>query len=74
MSGVKSVTFTAPPNLRSVNCCDTCKHVEHGYEGEVTCTKHPAWVNSEGSSYTPIHDGISSSHICDDFEPEDTPS
>jgi hypothetical protein len=58
-----------PPNLRIVECCNTCKHVEYHYEGERSCKKYPVrpeWYDEDDPS-SPIH--VEQNNICDGYEP-----
>ncbi len=59
--------ISAPPNLRSVDCCATCKNATHWYEGEIRCNRFRPpkkdWQD-EPDDYTDVQP----SDICDAFE------
>ena len=58
-----------PPNMRIVECCETCKHVEFHYEGERTCSKHRfryEWDEPDDETQ-PLY--VSQNDICDDHDP-----
>lgn len=59
----------APPNLRIVECCNTCKHVDVQYEGERGCTKYRIryeWHEPDES----VPSYVLQNHICDAHEKE----
>jgi hypothetical protein len=54
-----------PPNLRSVDCCATCKNVSLGMDGGAECFKFRRLIQTAS---WPTY--VNSSDICDAFERE----
>ncbi len=59
--------FKKDNNLRGVDAetCETCKHVEFGYEGERNCT-HPERYNPELGDW--LLPGVDPLTVCDKWE------
>lgn len=61
----------APPNLRVVKSCGTCKHADWGYEGEISCKRFESyWDWEDGSAGDPFASDVLQFNVCDAHEPE----
>lgn len=60
-----------PPNLRSVKCCNSCKHVECGYEGERSCTKFKIRHDWMDEYDAPLPLSVDQDNLCDAHEERD---
>jgi len=60
-------TFKVANNYRGVyvETCDSCKHVDHGYEGELDCG-HPDRYNDELGGWTVT--SVDHLDVCDKYE------
>lgn len=57
-----------PPNMRTVTTCNSCRHVECGYEGERRCTKFKMRFGWQDEDDAPLPMSVDQDNLCDAHE------